>query len=170
VQQPDRDRIRLRRAHAADDARDLAGRERREDAAPRREPLAGTDPSLAGHQGRPARGLQRIDIGPLLAADLEHVLEARGGDQRDPRALPLEQRIGRHRGAMTHARAAAGPGARESLEHGLRRVAGRGRDLERHALAASPGDDVGERAAGVDADRACSAICHFMAAPSPPAR
>src|SRR5580765_236475 len=59
---------------------------------------------------------------------------------------------------MTHARAAAGPGARESLEHGLRRDAGRGRDLERHALAAAPGDDVGERAAGVDADGACSCL------------
>ena len=45
-------------------------------------------------------GLDVVEVGPLLAADLEQVAEAVGGDQPGLRAAMLDQRIGRHRRAV----------------------------------------------------------------------
>ena len=66
--------------------------ERREHAVGR-DALADGESQLPRHQRRRAAP-QVVEVRPVLAADLDHVPEALGGDQRDARAAPLEQRVG----------------------------------------------------------------------------
>ena len=44
--------------------------------------------------GRAGIGIERIDLAPIVAADLQHVLEPRRRHQRAPRQLALQHRIG----------------------------------------------------------------------------
>ncbi len=52
------------------------------------------------NQGGRTIGERVVQRRSVLPADLDHVGEARGGDQRRARPLPLEQSIGGHRGAV----------------------------------------------------------------------
>jgi hypothetical protein len=97
------------------------------------------------------------------------VAEALGGDETRPREPLLEQRVGGHRGAVADADD-GGPGLRhrrgrrgltnqphdlaDSVEHADRGVVWRRRCLGGEDLAGGlvDGHDVGERAAGIDAD------------------
>jgi hypothetical protein len=69
-------------------------------------PARGID--AAGYGSDPALkrlGLSNLELeqlGPLLGSDREHVTQAAVGNQQCRNAAPLEQRIGRHRGAQLH--------------------------------------------------------------------
>ena len=97
---------------------------------------------------------------PVAAAHLQHVAEPRRGDEADPRALALEQRVGADRGAVNDG-AEIGDAA-ERLEPGekARRLVAA---LRRHLGGPeSPGraveqEEVGEGAADIDADRSPAA-------------
>jgi len=96
-------------------------------------------------------GESRVQVRPHLAADLEHVLEPRGGEQDDARATPLEERVRRHRRAVVQADAAhAAEQRHDPLVYRPRGVARRGADLQRPQAAADDRHQVGERASGVD--------------------
>ena len=62
--------------------------------------LGDLEAQVARHQGQRLVGLQVVEVGPLLAADLQQVAEALGGDQPRLHAAMLDQRIGRHRRAV----------------------------------------------------------------------
>ncbi len=49
---------------------------------------------LARHERRGRGVAQPVEVRPVLAAELDHVGEARGGDQRGARGAALEQRVG----------------------------------------------------------------------------
>ena len=97
-----------------------------------------------------------------LPRDLQHVAEAQRRDEAESRKPLLQERVGRHGGAVTDG--SDGRGRRgvvddqqdlvDPVEHADRRVVRRRRCLGREDLAGSlvDGHDVGERAAGVDAD------------------
>ncbi len=96
----------------------------------------------------------------VLAADLEHVSKALGGDERSRRALAFEDQVGGDRRAVQHARdirprePASAQDRRETLSEGLRGVGGsRGYFCVRDAARARVEKrDVGEGSPGVDAD------------------
>ena len=71
--------------------------QRREDLAVRADPLAGLDDPLVEHLGEQDPPVE--DPRPVLVGDPQRVAEARGDDQDGGLALPLEQRVGGHRGA-----------------------------------------------------------------------
>ena len=53
------------------------------------------DAPLGRHQRRRMGRAQAVEVGARLAAELDDVLEALGGDERRARALALQQRVGR---------------------------------------------------------------------------
>ena len=87
-------------------------------------------PQVARHQHRRLVGLEVVEVGALLPADLQQVAEAVGGDQPGLHAAMLDQRIGRHRRAVAEIadRVAARrrPGRAPSAD-ALRRCRARGR-------------------------------------------
>ncbi len=112
-----------------------------------------------------ARGLDpevrvAVAVGYGLAGDLEHELVALGGDEAQPLDLALEQLVGRDGGAVADGGdvvAGRVEHAEDLLDAGDEPVGGVGggaRGLGGHELAGVlvEGDDVGERAPGVDAD------------------
>ena len=74
--------------------------ERRLDAAVVAQPLADLEAQVAGDEQRRLVGLQVVEIRPVLAADLEQVAEALGGDEAGRDAAVLDQRVGGDRGAV----------------------------------------------------------------------
>ena len=64
------------------------------------DPLADLEPPLARHQRRREVGIEVVHMRPDLAPDLEQVAKAARRDQRDPAALPLDQRVGADGRAM----------------------------------------------------------------------
>ena len=85
----------------------------------------------ARHQRRRPRRLDVVEDGAVAAADLEHVAEAARGDDRRARALALEDRVGRDRGAVGELGHAPelDAHARDPGENRHGRVLGRGRHL-----------------------------------------
>ena len=97
---------------------------------------------------------------PHLAADFEHVLEPGGREEPDPGALSLQHGVGGDRRAVDEAgdrvrRDAPLPlHQAERFDRAGARVAGCRRDLRQpHVAGRIDADDVGERAADIDADR-----------------
>ena len=84
-----------------------------------------------------------------LARDLDHVGEAARRDERDARAAPLEERVGRDRRAV---REHVGDGRAAEPRRSPARTARAGIVRRRRHLGDPPvvGDDVGERPTGVD--------------------
>ena len=74
--------------------------ERRVDLAGVAQALGHFQPQVARHQGLGLVGLDVVEVGPLLAADLQQVAEAVGGHQPGLDAAVLDQGVGRHRGAV----------------------------------------------------------------------
>ena len=69
--------------------------------------LAGVEHSLADlerelprHEGRRPLGEPVVQLGSILAGDLEDVAEALGDEERSSHAPPLQQGVGRDRGAV----------------------------------------------------------------------
>ena len=114
---------------------------------------AHADPARGRHQRLGSSRLERVELGPRLAADLEHVLEAARGEQHDARAAALEQRVGRHgRAVVQPRRGRRRPAGASPSRDGARRVVGRRAQLQHAQAAARQRDEVGEGAAGVDPD------------------
>ena len=127
--------------------------------------LGHLQPEIAGHQGQRLVGLDVVEIGSLLAADLEQVAEAIGGHQAGLYAAMLDQRVGRNRGAVAEvddrrgrAIVHLGRDAAHALLHALgdaaRGIVGRRRHLP---CLDTPGlfieeADIGEGPAGIDTD------------------
>ena len=55
---------------------------------------------LPGHQRGRAMPHQSVELGPVLTTDLDDVLESTVGDQHHPGALPFQEGVGGHRGAV----------------------------------------------------------------------
>ncbi len=89
--------------------------ERDEDLAPGVEPLADAEPAAARSEERRDLRIHRqvVHARALHAAQLEHVLEALGGEDRGDRALVLEDGVGGDGGAVDEALDVGGPGAGE---------------------------------------------------------
>ena len=113
---------------------------------------------LGRDERRRPRGAQAVEVGARLAAELDDVGEALGGDEHGARAAALEQRVGRDGHAVREDLDVGGARA-GALEHGLHRgehalglVGGRRRRLGGDQPPAGDEDGVGERPADVDAE------------------
>ena len=95
-------------------------------------------------------GAEPVEVRAILAAQVEHVLEALGRHERRPRAAPLQQRVRRDRRPVREPLELAGTDCGRRGEHRLLLVARR-RHLRRPQLVAIEQDGVGEGAAHVDA-------------------
>ena len=137
--------------------------ERDLDAAVRADALAHAEPALARHQLRRRRLAQIVAVVLEPFAHLDDVAMALGGQQADLGALVLEQRVGRHRGAVDdalgvgqHRRAVETQRLRQPIEavHDAERLVARsrGRLGQRDASLRVDGHQIGEGAADVDAD------------------
>ncbi len=108
-------------------------------------------PVVPGHQRREPVSHESIELGTVLAADLDDVLEAPVGDEDDPGAGPLQEGVGGHRGAVEEEEGLAGPSQElpGSFQDRLRRVCRGGADLQDLQVAAPEEEEVRERAARV---------------------
>ena len=117
-------------------------------------------PEVTGHQWRRWIDEDVVHVVAALAPDLERVAEACRGEQSRPRALALDQRVGRERGAMDGRVHVAGGNAavvEQSVDTLLDAVSGilrRGEDLAdaQRAGALVHEHEVGERSADIDAN------------------
>jgi hypothetical protein len=93
---------------------------------------------------------QSIELGPVLASDFDHVLEAAVGHKDDTGTFTLQEAVGGHGGAMKEAvgqppgQKAAGP-----CQHGFRRISRRGRNLEGGEGPVRQEKEIGEGTSGV---------------------
>jgi len=147
-EEADCDGLRVPRAHLVGDATGLALRERTEDAASRVDALAGAETHLPDDGWRWPRDPEIVEIRPVLAADDQQILEARGGHKDRPRSSPLKDRVRGHGRPVSHA---DGPEILHPLDHCARRVSRR-RDFRGHDLAAAEPHEVRERPAHIHAD------------------
>ena len=112
VQEADRQRLHPRRADLRHHALEQLLIQRRQHLAIGAHALGDREAQLPRHERRRQLELQIVVLVALLVAHLEHVAEARGGDERGARALALDQRIGRERRAVQQHRHLAGRDAR----------------------------------------------------------
>ena len=112
---------RARARRPRDDRRDaLASSARSTPSGPIRSSRA--DAPLGRHQRGRVRRAQPVEIRARLAAELDDVLEALGGHERGPRALALEQRVGRDRRAVRERLDILGPRPRARARARRRRA------------------------------------------------
>ena len=115
--------------------------------------LRDSKPHPARDQRLRAGGSQRVDVGAVLPSNLDQIFESRVGEQRHPRAAPLQQRVGGDRRTVGEH---AGVGVAEQHAHPFedrrRRIVRRGKQLVDAQFAVDHGGHVGERPAGVDTD------------------
>ena len=111
---------------------------------------------LAGDERRRLNGVEVIEFGTCLAANLDHVFEARGRHQRGARAASLQERVRSDRSAVDHldydSRIYFASDSFQSLRYGARRIIGSGSDFENSQIALDLIYKVGECPARVDAD------------------
>ena len=119
------------------------------------DPLGHRQPALARHQRGRLLEHDVVLVVAALVADVEHVAEALGGHERGERALALDDRVGRERGAVDEQPHCAGVRARAHEhvvhpgEHRLVRGARCGEDLGGGESIAMLEHDVGEGAADI---------------------
>ena len=113
MQEANRDRGRAGFLDRGDGIAERGGIERYQDLATRLQPFAHAKTPLARHQRLRRRRAQIVAVGLEAFAHLDDVAMAFGGEQRDFRALALQQRVGGNRRAMHQAigRAPASPRA-----------------------------------------------------------
>ena len=163
VQVADRDGVHFGTGKLRDRGGQGIGIERRLDPAVGADALAHAEPPVPRHQRLGRRLAEIVAVVLQALAHLQNVAMAFGGQQPDPRALALEQRIGRDRRAVddalglgeqcVRADAQSGGEARQTI-HDAKRLIGRGgrRLGERHPARGVDRDQIGEGAADVDAD------------------
>ena len=110
-----------------------------------------------------------VQLPAHLPPDLQHVLEAGGGEQAEPGPFAFEHGIGRHGGAVQEAADLLRRDIPvlhhepDGLHHRLVGVAARAHDLGgQHRLAGAAAHQVGEGAADVDADVVADPARHFF--------
>ena len=117
--------------------------------------------SRARTSGSGRDGRQRVQLVAVLPADLDQILEAGVGEQRDARALALEQRVGRDGRAVSDQIGSRAPRVPPRVLSSIAlsppitargRIVGRREHLVHAQVAADDRDQVGEGAAGVDSD------------------
>ncbi len=158
VQQADGDGFRRRRAEAREEGRKIA--ERRLDAAIGADALGHAEARIALDQAGEWIGGEAVDVAARVARDLEHVLEAGGGEQHAAGELAFEHGVGgdgravQQQADIGQREAEAGRGLPHAGEKTLRRVGGRCRGLPRDDAATARIEDlqVGEGAADIDRD------------------
>ena len=144
------------RLHVGDGAGHVGIVERPDHLARRSDALGDLEAVLARHQRLGMVGLQIVDLGSRLAADLQQVLEAGRSDERNLASAPLDQRVGCNRGAVgEEGQATLGGERTQALQNCARGIVGRGGDLVRARLAGRlvHQKEVGESAADVDPER-----------------
>ena len=94
----------------------------------------------------------------MLVGHLQRIAEARGGDEADLGAAPLDHRVGGERGAV-HDHGDLGSRdaglrqqARDALDHRALGLVGRGEQLQAGLLTAALQHEIGEGAANIDTD------------------
>ena len=106
---------------------------------------------LSGHERGFAMPGQRIELGPVLPADFDHVLEAPVGDQGDSGSPSLQQCVGGYGGSMQQqVRRFVLHDLRYSPQHRLGRVCRSRRDLQGAQAPVFEQQDVREGATGID--------------------
>ena len=110
-EEADRDRLGAGLADRRREALGLSVRQRLDDPF-RADPLGRLEAQLRVDQRRRARRAEAVEVGPVLAADLEQVGEAARGDQCRPRPAFLEQGVGAHRHPVREGVDRRGLGAR----------------------------------------------------------
>ena len=152
-QEADRHGLDLSFPQSADGRLHAAGVERRE-LPVRSHALAHREAQLAWHERRRAVRGQGVQRRAVLAADLQYVPEALGGDERCARAAPLEQGVGGHGHAVGEGRdvAAAHAGGLDRPHRALGLVLRRRGDLPGYQLALDDRDEVGEGPADVHSE------------------
>src|SRR5262249_59182565 len=117
-------------------------------------PLMDSNSPLARHQGLGSRGRQCIKIVTILSANFDQILEPSVSKNRDPRSLPLQEGVGRDRGAVgDQARESLGKHLAQTLEDRSRGIAGGRRNLMNAQGAVDDGNQVGEGSTGIYPDR-----------------
>ena len=161
VEQADRDRRRHRARRASrTSAFERRLGQRRLDAAVGADALLDADAAVARDQRRRHLRVERIDLAPIVAADLQHILEARRRHQRALGELALQHGVGGDGGAVQQV---ADVGQGEAVARGRlldaghqpeRGVLRRGRRLEAGDGAGARIEDlqIGEGPADVDGD------------------
>ena len=100
-----------------------------------------------------ARLGQAVEPVAVLPAQAQHVGEARGGDESDFRPFAFQHRVGAYRGAVDQVDGGRiQPQLFQALGDRARRVVGRRKHLGGMQPAIDQRNEVGERAAGIDAD------------------
>jgi hypothetical protein len=84
--------------------------------------LRDSDSKPRRYQWFRAGGEEAIDLGPVLAADFQHVLEPARRDQCGPGSFALKQSVGSYRGSMDDLTRFVLKKVLESLEYGSGRV------------------------------------------------
>ena len=128
--------------------------------AARIQPLLDLEAEIARHERPRLLEMDIVEARPDLAADLQHVAESFGRDERGARRLALDQGVGGDGGAVDQVGngvrrdIAIGQDALDRVEEALGGVRGRGGDLRDPGRAAGFGEQhgIGERAADVDAE------------------
>ncbi len=154
VQEADRDRLDPALRELSGERLDLVFVDRLLDLAVGQRAFLDVEAQVSRHQRRRPPHVEPVDVGPPLPRELHHVAEPGRGQQRDLRALALDQRVGDERRGVDHLRQRIGLALERVTQHGLDAVRGRGRRGERLADrhdAVGAGDaQVGERAPDVD--------------------
>ena len=166
VQEDDGDRIDARPHERTGTRRHLARVQPPLDGAVRAQALPNFQPEVARHERLRLRGVQVVQLELALAADLERVAEALGGDEPGHGAATLDQRVGEQRRRVHDPRELLGGQpvpAQQPLDtggDGARGIVVRGEDFAAVLAAARVivDDDVGERPADVDPER----VTHFF--------
>ena len=160
VEQADRHRLGLQRTQPLQHRRHRGLVQRRLHAAVAAQPFRHAEAPVARHQRGLHLLLQPVDVAAGVAADLQHVLEARRGQQHAAREAPLQHRVGGDGGAVQQ-QADVGEGEAVAFRRRLDAchqadggVLRRGRGLEAVQPAAPLVEDlqVGEGASDIDAD------------------
>ncbi len=120
-------------------------------------------PQMTRHKRRRVLQHQVVELVAILATDLDRIAEPGRSHERCLRALALNYGVGHQRGAVHQVLDLVGcnAGAFERIcEHGLngaRRVVDRGQlfSQHEHATALVDQDEVGKRAADIDANAIC---------------
>ena len=119
-------------------------------------PLLHLEPEVAGHERARLLEPHVVEIGTIAPADLEHVPEPAGGDERRFHTLPLGDRVDDHGAAMDEVskRVRREIRQRDRVEHPLRQVAGPGQRLGQAGggRVLVEEDEIGERPADVGRD------------------
>ena len=158
MQQAYRHRLDAERHDAPGQRPRLAFVQRRQQPPVERGALGDAETPVARQEERALLGAQAVDVAAHVAPDLQHVLEAAGGDKRAIRKAPLQHRVGGDGGAVHHQLHFRGRGAERARRAGDafdqpdRGILRRGRDLvlAAPAVALIQYLHVGEGAADVD--------------------